>query len=196
MGMAEQAHVTLNISDDDIYRSSDNDTHWSLDDIIYKSGSRRRRLNSFIINALTLGVIIVVGIIGNCLTFVVFWKGNFKSSTSFLFLSLSLIDSAFLIATFPEYSVSALVEYSGWQEGFYSIKPFLKVYGLFIRTTTKTATSASRRQPLHHRVSTAKDVSVVYHLEGKDTVGCRASPSGWVQHPDSCPMPTQLLFAE
>ena len=44
-----------------------------------------------------IGIIVVVGITGNSLTFVVFWKGNFKSSTSFLFLSLSLIDSAVLL---------------------------------------------------------------------------------------------------
>ena len=40
-----------------------------------------------------------------------------------------------------------------------------------------------RRQPVHHRVSTAKGVSVVHPLEGKDTVGCRASLSNPVQHP-------------
>ena len=90
---------------------------------------------------LIVGVIIVVGIIGNCLTFVVFWKGNFKSSTSFLFLSLALINSVFLIAVFPIYSVEAFVKYTGcWLHGFYSVKPFLTVYGSFIVTTTKTAT--------------------------------------------------------
>ena len=47
-----------------------------------------------------IGIIVVVGIIGNSLTFVVFWKGNFKSSTSFLFMSLSLIDSAVLLTVF------------------------------------------------------------------------------------------------
>ena len=47
-----------------------------------------------------VGIIAVVGIIGNILTFVIFWKGNFKSSTSFLFLSLALIDSAVLLTVF------------------------------------------------------------------------------------------------
>ena len=117
--MAEQTNVSFTLSDDDI---------------------RRRRLSSFIINALLLGVIIVVGIIGNCLTFVVFGKGNFKSSTSFLFMSLSLIDSAYLITAFPIYSVRAFVAYTGWQKCFSSVRPFLIVYGDFIVTTTKTAT--------------------------------------------------------
>ena len=53
-----------------------------------------------------VGIIVVVGIIGNSLTFVVFWKGNFKSSTSFLFLSLSLIDSTVLLTVVPCYIVT------------------------------------------------------------------------------------------
>ena len=141
--MAEQANVSLNISDYarywpsdyDLYWPSDHDVYWSSDD-----GIRRRQLISFIIKALILGVIIVVGIIGNCLTFVVFWKGNFKSSTSFLFLSLSLIDSAFLITVFPLQSVSAFVAYTGWLQGYSSVEPFLIVYGTFPVSTTKTAT--------------------------------------------------------
>ena len=115
--MAEHANATLNISDDDVFRSF------------------IRQLQAFITTTLILGVIIVVGIIGNCLTFVVFWKGNFKSSTSFLFLSLSLIDSAFLITVFPLFCVGPFVEYTGWFKGF-----FLTVYGIFILSTTKTAT--------------------------------------------------------
>ena len=123
--MAEQANATLNISDDDVFRSF----------------IRRRQLSRFIIYTLILGVIVVVGIIGNCLTFVVFWKGNFfKSSTSFLFVSLSLIDSAFLITVFPLFSVGPFVEYTGWLKGFSSVEPFLTVYGKFILSTTKTAT--------------------------------------------------------
>ena len=122
--MAEQANATLNISDDDVLRSF----------------IRRRQLIAFIKNTLILGVIVVVGIIGNCLTFVVFWKGNFKSSTSFLFLSLSLIDSAFLLTVFPQFSVRPFVEYTGWLQGFSSVVPFVIVYGTCICTTTKTAT--------------------------------------------------------
>ena len=56
--------------------------------------------NIAIVGIFIVGIIVVVGIIGNSLTFVVFWKGNFKSSTSFLFLSLSLIDSAVLLNVF------------------------------------------------------------------------------------------------
>ena len=121
--MAEHANATLNISDD-----------------VFRSIIRRRPLVAFIIHTLIIGVIVVVGIIGNCLTFVVFWKGNFKSSTSFLFLSLSLIDSAFLLTVFPQFCVGEFVEYTGWFKGFSSVKPFLIVYGNFILSSTKSAT--------------------------------------------------------
>ena len=40
-----------------------------------------------------------------------------------------------------------------------------------------------RRQPVYHRVSTVKGLSVVHPIEGEDTVGCRVSPSSHVQHP-------------
>ncbi len=59
------------------------------------------------------GIIVVVGIIGNSLTFVVFRKGNFKSSTSFLFSSLSLIDSAVLLTVFT-FLIVSLNNYTDW----------------------------------------------------------------------------------
>ena len=62
-----------------------------------------------------IGIIVVVGIIGNSLTFVVFRMGNFKSSTSFLFLSLSLIDSAVLLTVFTYRIVSVpIYNVNGW----------------------------------------------------------------------------------
>ena len=123
--MAELANATLSISDDD----------WSSDDRI-----RKRQLISFIIKILILGVIIVVGIIGNCLTFVVFWKGNFKSSTSFLFLSLSLADSAYLMAVLPR-GIRPFVDYTDcWFRGLFTVEAYWTVYGTFLVATTKTAT--------------------------------------------------------
>ena len=62
-------------------------------------------INIAIVGISIVGIIVVVGIIGNSLTFVVFRKGNFKSSTSFLFLSLSLIDSVVLLTSITSYIV-------------------------------------------------------------------------------------------
>ena len=53
-----------------------------------------------------------------------------------------------------------------------------------------------RSQPLHHRVSTVKGVSVVHPLEGGDTIGCRASISNHVQHPVDRQVPRRSLRVE
>ena len=97
------------------------------------------RLYLFIVHTLIMGTIVVVGIIGNSLTFVVFWKGNFKSSTSFLFLSLSLIDSTLLLTAFPLFSVTAFVHYTGWLQCYFSLHPYLVVYLFPTYLLAKTA---------------------------------------------------------
>ena len=70
-------------------------------------------INIAIAGICIIGIIVIVGIIGNSLTFVVFRKGNFKSSTSFLFLSLSLIDSAVLLTVFT-FLIVSLNNYTDW----------------------------------------------------------------------------------
>ena len=97
------------------------------------------RLYSFITYTLIMGTLIVVGVIGNSLTFVVFWKGNFKSSTSFLFLSLSLIDSALLLAVFSIATMTEFVNYTGWLQGYSRLHPYVIVYVLPTYLLTKTA---------------------------------------------------------
>ena len=119
--MAEQANDSLNTSDNNIDFTP--------------------RLYSFVIRTFVIGVIIIVGIIGNSLTFVVFWKGNFKSSTSFLFMGLSLIDSALLLISFPLTTVTAFVKYTGWLQGLSTISPYLIVYGYTLAKTAKMSTA-------------------------------------------------------
>ena len=83
------------------------------------------------------GIIVVVGIIGNSLTFVVFRKGNFKLSTSFLFLSLSLIDSSVVLTVFACSSVW-LNNFLDWLPNDLSV--YLKVCGYPLRFMAETAT--------------------------------------------------------
>ena len=97
------------------------------------------RLYLFIVYTLILGPIIVVGFIGNSLTFVVFWKGNFNSSTTFLFLSLSLVDSAHLLTVFPFATVMAFVEYTGCLQDYLTLRPYFTVYLFPAILLTKTA---------------------------------------------------------
>ena len=121
--MAGQANISLNLTDGDF----DSSLEYNC------------RLYSFIVYTLIGGTLVVVGIIGNSLTFVIFWKGNFKSSTTFLFLSLSLIDSALLLTVFPSFTVMTFVEYTGWMQGYSNVKPYFGVYLLPTILVAKTA---------------------------------------------------------
>ena len=110
--MAEQANTSLNLTDGDVDSSPEYNC----------------RLYTFIVYTLIVGTLVAVGIIGNSLTFIIFWKGNFKSSTTFLFLSLSLIDSALLLAVFPYMTVKTFIDYTGWLQGYSSLQPYITVY--------------------------------------------------------------------
>ena len=55
---------------------------------------------------------------------------------------------------------------------------------------------SDRRQPLYHRVSTVKGVSMLHPLEGEDTVGCRARRSSPAQYPADLQVPRRILYAE
>ena len=123
IAMAGQANTSLNLTDGDV----DSSLEYNC------------RLYRFIVYTLIVGTLVVVGIIGNSLTFVVFWKGNFKSSTTFLFLSLSLIDSCLLLGFFPFSTVPAFVKYTGWMQGYASLRPYFKVYLFPTILLTKTA---------------------------------------------------------
>ena len=112
----------------------------SLDNDCQSIFGRGCCLERFILYSLIVGTLVVVGIIGNSLTFVVFWKGNFKSSTSFLFLSLSILDSVLLLAVFTMYTMSTFVEYTGLLQSFSKIYPYLIVYVLPSALLAKTAT--------------------------------------------------------
>ena len=121
--MAEQTNNSLNLTDGDVDSSLEH----------------KCRLYPFIVFTLIVGTLVVVGIIGNSLTFVVFWKGNFKSSTTFLLLSISLIDSALLLGVFLHYTVMAFVEYTGWLQGYSSLKPYFTIYLFPSLLVAKTA---------------------------------------------------------
>ena len=96
---------------------------------------QRCQLQTFIIYTLIVGMLVVVGIIGNSLTFAVFWKGNFKSSTSFLFMCLALTDSAVLLSAFLIYSIPLVFIYMSNKEflfsntlmGFYAFATYMYI---------------------------------------------------------------------
>ena len=86
------------------------------------------RLFEFIISTVIIGMLIVVGIIGNSLTFAVFWKGTFNKSTSFLFMCLSLTDSAVLLTAFVFMSILPFVDYTGHLPSFCNAYQYVFAY--------------------------------------------------------------------
>ena len=101
---------------------------------------QRCQLQTFIIYTLIVGTLVVVGIIGNSLAFAVFWKGNFKSSTSFLFMCLAITDSAVLLTAFVVFSIEPLFSYTGYMN--YLWHSYIVVFMIvaFIHCCAHTAT--------------------------------------------------------
>ena len=84
-------------------------------------------VQTFIIYTLIVGILVVFGIIGNSLAFAVFWKGNFKSSTSFLFICLALTDSVVLLTAFMIYSIQPVSTYMSGKK-FFSSSTIIGLY--------------------------------------------------------------------
>ena len=97
-------------------------------------------LYSFVVYTILLGLLCIVGLIGNLTSFAVFWMDKIKTSTSFLFQGLSMIDSLLLIAVFPIYCIKPFVEYTGQLQGYSIIEPYVLVYGLPTAYLFQTAT--------------------------------------------------------
>lgn len=69
---------------------------------------------SFIIYTVITGSLCFFGSVGNVISFCVFHVDRLKTSTSFLFQSLSVIDTLMLIGVFPLFCIPNFVSYTGW----------------------------------------------------------------------------------
>ena len=98
------------------------------------------QLYMFITDTLVVGTIFLVGIIGNSFTFAIFWKGKFNTTTSFLFMCLSLTDAAVLLTAFVCSSTVHFVVYTGCMQGFWKIYPYIIVYVFPLQLVAQTAT--------------------------------------------------------
>ena len=121
--MAGEANISRNMSDVDNERSL----------------QRSCILYLFVIDTIVTGTIIVGGVIGNSLAFVVFWKDNLKTSASFLFQSLALVDSAYLLLSIPVFPVPSFVAYTNWMKGYEDIVAYVYVYILPLVNVVQTA---------------------------------------------------------
>ena len=97
-------------------------------------------LYSFVVNTVIIGLLCIFGLVGNLMAYAVFWKDNIKTSTTFLFQGLSLIDSVMLITVFPIYVLDPLVKYLRVLQGFEKIQPYILVFILPCAFTAQAAT--------------------------------------------------------
>ena len=121
--MVGEANISRNMSDVDNERSL----------------QRSCILYLFVIDTIVTGTIIVGGVIGNSLAFVVFWKDNIKTSASFLFQSLALVDSAYLLLSIPVFPIPSFVAYTNWLKGYEDIVAYVYVYILPLAQIAQTA---------------------------------------------------------
>ena len=98
------------------------------------------KVYNFIISVVIIGTLCIIGTVGNIIAFFVFIKDNIKTSTSFLFQSLSLIDTILLVTAFPIYSVKTFVDFTQLQLGFDIVYPYIMVYILPWAFVAQTAT--------------------------------------------------------
>ena len=91
-------------------------------------------------DTLVVGMICLVGIIGNSFTFAIFWKGKFNTTTAFLFMCQSLTDSAVLINAFVWSSITHFVVFTVCMKGFWKIYPYIIVCVFPLQSVAQTAT--------------------------------------------------------
>ena len=99
------------------------DSSWNMSDY-----DNECKLYVFVIYTIFMGMFIVGGVIGNSLVFMVFRKDNIKTSASFLFQHLALVDSAFLLVVVPLGPVYGFVTYTNWLRGYWETFPYLWAY--------------------------------------------------------------------
>jgi len=69
---------------------------------------------NFMIYTVLTGCLCVFGSVGNIVSFVVFCVDRLKTSASFLFQSLAVIDTFLLIGVVPFFCIPNFVSYTGW----------------------------------------------------------------------------------
>lgn len=67
----------------------------------------------FIMYTVLSGMLCTLGLLGNAVSFAVFWADRQKTSTSFLFQCLAIVDNLLLLTIFPLYVLPYLALYTG-----------------------------------------------------------------------------------
>ena len=97
-------------------------------------------LYKLIVSCILMGILCLAGIIGNILSFIVFWKDKIKTSTSFLFQGLSFIDTCLLVTGFPLYVFITFVDYTSWWPGYDNVHSVVLVFVFPLAMMSQTTT--------------------------------------------------------
>ena len=98
------------------------------------------QLYTFILYPIIMGTMIILGLVGNVISFLVFWKDKLKTSTSFLFQGLSLVDVVMLVIAIPVYIIPPFVQYTQWFTIYGLIEAYVLVYVFPLASIAQTAT--------------------------------------------------------
>jgi len=120
-------------------------------------------LFDFAVYTLVVGLMIVFGVVGNALSFVVMLKDSATSATSFLLQTLAVADTLVLVAALPLYVLPNVYPYTGlfgsYYELYMGIMPFLWPFFLIPYTGTIFLTvlvSVNRYEAVCRPFSTTK----------------------------------------
>ena len=85
-------------------------------------------LFDFAIYTVLVGLLCILGLIGNIVSFTVLWKDTSKSATSFLLRALAVADSLVLCMAVPVYTLPAIYPYTGTLAAYYTMFPNMIPY--------------------------------------------------------------------
>lgn len=98
---------------------------------------------SWLVHGLFMGIVCLLGIIGNSISFAVFWRDPVKSSTHFLLQALAVVDSVLLLTALLLHSVPAYLTRTSvthYQAYFAQVFPFAVVYAYPVAMISQTIT--------------------------------------------------------
>ncbi|XP_074662807.1 FMRFamide receptor-like [Tubulanus polymorphus] len=112
---------------------------WNITTTAPPTAIKTYKVVRFYVMCSVLPLVCLIGVIGNLLSFIVWWKEGSKTSTNFLLLALSAVDSLFLINYFCYQSLGYLLQYnsirdptSTYVNNLFWITKFTAVYTIVI----------------------------------------------------------------
>lgn len=117
--LCDVSNLSLCNTTDSLGQGRGQDMEWSCE------------LYSCVVHGVILGAVCLLGLLGNSLSFIVFWRDPVKSSTHFLLQTLAVVDSLLLLTALPLHSIPAYLIFAEpliYKSYVQSIYPFVAVF--------------------------------------------------------------------